>query len=65
MLFSFVALAIALLAFFISGKSSDEIISLLMKLIGLFGLFLSLVYSLWLIKLLIVIALFVPAIHPE
>jgi uncharacterized membrane protein YqgA involved in biofilm formation len=54
MLFSLLALAIAISAICISQKLPDEITRLLIKLFGLFNLFLSLVASPWFTKLLIV-----------
>jgi uncharacterized membrane protein YqgA involved in biofilm formation len=59
MLFSIIALAIAISAIYISQKLTDEIMRLLIKLIGLFSLFLSLVYALWLIQLLVVVIILV------
>lgn len=59
MLLSLLALVIAASTLCISDMLGDEITRLLIKLIGLLSLFLSLVYSPWLIKLLIVIAIFV------
>jgi hypothetical protein len=59
MLLSLLALVIAASTLCISYMLGDEITRLLIKLIGLFSLFLSLVYSPWLIKLLIVIAVIV------
>jgi hypothetical protein len=57
MLFSLLTLAIAICAIYISHQLIDEVTSFLLKLIGLFSLFLSLVYSPWLIKLSIVVAI--------
>ncbi|NJR61520.1 MAG: hypothetical protein HC769_23415 [Cyanobacteria bacterium CRU_2_1] len=59
MLFSLIALAIAIATISISHRWMDDITRLLLRLAGLFSLFLSLVYSPWLIKLLIVVAIFV------
>jgi hypothetical protein len=58
MLFSLLALAIALSASYISHKLADEIARLLIKLVALFSLFLSLAASPWFIKLLIVAVIF-------
>jgi hypothetical protein len=54
MLVSLIALAIAISALYISRKLSDEVTRLLIRGVGLFSLFLSLAYSAWFIKLLIV-----------
>ncbi|NJR64728.1 MAG: hypothetical protein HC772_04420 [Leptolyngbyaceae cyanobacterium CRU_2_3] len=59
MLFSILSLAIAISAIYLSYKLTDEIMRLLIKLIGLFSLVLSLVYALWLIQLLVVMIILV------
>lgn len=58
MLLSLLALGVAISALWLS-RGLDEVIGLSIKLIGLFSLFLSLVYSPWLIKLVITAAVFV------
>lgn len=64
MLFSLLALAIGVAAIHISDTRCrlDEITLLLINLMGLFSLFLSLLYSPWFIKLLIVAAMLVAPI---
>jgi hypothetical protein len=59
MLFSLLTLALAICAIYISHQLIDEATSFPLKLIGLFSLVLSLVYSPWLIKLSIVVAIVV------
>jgi hypothetical protein len=59
MLFSLLSLAIAISAVYLSNKLIDEGTSFPLKVIGFLSLFLSLVYSPWLIKLSIVVAIVV------
>lgn len=62
MLLSLLALILALAAIPISYKLTDDITRLLVKLVGLFSLIVSLVYSAWFIKLLILMVIFlIPA----
>ncbi len=64
MLFSFLALAIALLAFHLSYRATDEITALLILLAGVFSLLFSIMSSAWFIKLLLVLAIVItPAIR--
>jgi hypothetical protein len=58
MLLSLLALAAAISTLWLSRRL-DEITGLLIKLIGLFSLFVSLVYAPWLIKLFVVAAVVV------
>ncbi|MFM7425584.1 MAG: hypothetical protein ACKO7W_11425 [Elainella sp.] len=60
MLLSLLALLVAVSSLWLS-RSLEEITGLLIKLIGLFSLLLSLVWSPWLIKLLVVTAVLVKA----
>lgn len=66
MLFSLLTLVIAWFAFQLSYRTGDEITALLILLGGLFSLFLSIVSSIWLIKLVIIAAIvLMPGIHPR
>ncbi len=58
MLLSLLALAVAFVAICVSHKLADNITRLLMKLVGLFSLAVSLVYSAWFIKLFILATIF-------
>ncbi len=60
MLVSLLALVIAISALYVSRQLTDEIMSLVSKLIGLLGLLLSLVCSPWLIKLFILLTIVAP-----
>ncbi|MCU0543578.1 MAG: hypothetical protein MUE44_15605 [Oscillatoriaceae cyanobacterium Prado104] len=63
MLFWLLTLAVAVCAIYVSHELMDEETRFPLKLIGLFSLFLSLVYSPWLIKLSIVLAIMVTPVR--